>query len=111
VKTTGFRTPGEGSSLAISVLTVAVLFALWFVATNLGWIRPLFLPTPQSVFQQFHEYLLGLANDKPLLEHLAASISTSPASRRSPCRRAPGCARPRRSSCTPPTRWARATGR
>jgi taurine transport system permease protein len=74
VKTTGFRTPGEGSSLAISVLTVAVLFALWFVATNLGWIRPLFLPTPQSVFQQFHEYLLGLANDKPLLEHLAASM-------------------------------------
>ena len=74
MKTTGFRAPGEGSSLAISVLTVAALLALWFVATNLGWIRPLFLPTPQAVFQQFHEYLLGNANDKPLLEHLAASM-------------------------------------
>jgi taurine transport system permease protein len=74
VKTTGFRAPGEGSSFGISVLTVAALLALWFVATNLGWIRPLFLPTPQAVFQQFQEYLLGLANDKPLLEHLAASM-------------------------------------
>ena len=74
MKTTGFRTPGEGPSLAISVLTVAALFALWFVATNLGWIRPLFLPTPQAVFQQFYEYLFGIANDKPLLEHLAASV-------------------------------------
>jgi taurine transport system permease protein len=74
VKTTGFRVPGEGPSVAISVLTVAALLALWFVATNLGWIRPLFLPTPQAVYQQFEEYLLGIANDKPLLEHLAASM-------------------------------------
>ena len=74
MKTTGFKTPGEGSSFAISVLTVLALLALWFVATNLGWIRPLFLPTPQAVFQQFHEYLLGIANDKPLLEHLWASV-------------------------------------
>jgi taurine transport system permease protein len=73
-KTTGFRNPGEGPSAAISVATVATLFVLWFAVTNLGWIKPLFLPTPQAVFAQFHEYLVGAANDRPLLEHLAASL-------------------------------------
>jgi taurine transport system permease protein len=73
-KTTGFKTPGEGSSFGISVVTVVSLIALWFAATNLGWIRPLFLPTPQAVFQQFYEYLLGIVSDRPLLDHFAASI-------------------------------------
>ena len=73
-RTTGFRTPGEGSSVLISVATVAALLLLWFAATNLGWIKPLFLPSPQAVFRQFHEYLTGAANDKPLLEHFLASM-------------------------------------
>jgi taurine transport system permease protein len=42
--------------------------------SNAGWIKPLFLPTPQAVFQQFVEYLTGAANDKPLWEHFVASI-------------------------------------
>lgn len=74
VKTSRFKTPGEGSSLAISIVTVAVLLALWFAATNLGWIKPLFLPSPQAVFQQFYEYLTGQANDKPLWQHFSASL-------------------------------------
>ena len=74
MKTTGFRLLGQGSSLAISVATVSALVALWFAATNLGWVKPLFLPSPQSVFGQFYEYALGLANDKPLLEHFVASM-------------------------------------
>ena len=74
VKTSRFKTPGEGSSLAISIVTVAVLLALWFATTNLGWIKPLFLPSPQAVFQQFYEYLTGQANDKPLWQHFSASL-------------------------------------
>jgi taurine transport system permease protein len=74
VKTSRFKTPGEGSSLGISIVTVALLLALWFAATNLGWIKPLFLPSPQAVFQQFYEYLTGQANDKPLWQHFSASL-------------------------------------
>ena len=54
MKTTGFRPLGQGSSLAISVATVSALVALWFAATNLGWVKPLFLPSPQSVFLQLY---------------------------------------------------------
>ena len=44
LKTSQFKLPGEGSSAAISVATVCVLLGLWFAVTNLGLIKPLFLP-------------------------------------------------------------------
>lgn len=74
LRTSRFRVPGEGSSAAISVVTVCALIALWFLVTNLGWVKPLFLPSPQAVAQQFWEYLSGTANDKPLWQHFLASI-------------------------------------
>ncbi|MCW5263042.1 ABC transporter permease subunit [Verminephrobacter eiseniae] len=73
-KTSAFEMPGEGPSLAISVATVLVLFALWFIVTNTGRVSPLFLPTPQAVFAQFCQYLTGQANDKPLWQHFLASM-------------------------------------
>jgi taurine transport system permease protein len=74
VKTSRFKVPGEGSSVLISVVTVSTLFVLWFAVTNLGWVKPLFLPTPQAVWQQFADYVAGRANDKPLWQHFAASL-------------------------------------
>ena len=74
LKTSRFKVPGEGNSGTISVVSVVGLFVVWFLVTNLGLIKPLFLPSPQAVFQQFHEYLTGTANDKPLWQHLVASV-------------------------------------
>jgi taurine transport system permease protein len=74
MKTSAFKVPGEGSSVTISVVTVVVLVALWFLVTNMGWVKPLFLPKPQAVWEQFVEYLTGRANDKPLWQHFAASM-------------------------------------
>jgi taurine transport system permease protein len=74
LKTSQFKVPGEGNSAGISVVSVLVLIALWFLITNMGWVKPLFLPSPQAVFKQFHEYLTGAANDKPLWQHFLASI-------------------------------------
>jgi taurine transport system permease protein len=73
-RTSAFRTPGEGSSVAISVVTIVVLLAAWFGVTALGLIKPLFLPSPGAVALQFYEYLTGIANDKPLWQHFLASI-------------------------------------
>ena len=42
LKTSAFKVPGEGSSAAISVVTVFVILGLWFLVTNMGWIKPLF---------------------------------------------------------------------
>jgi taurine transport system permease protein len=74
LKTSRFKVPGEGNSAAISVVSMTVLFLLWFLITNMGWVKPLFLPSPQAVFEQFMLYLTGAANDKPLWQHFLASI-------------------------------------
>jgi taurine transport system permease protein len=74
LKTSAFKVPGAGNSATISIVTVLVLLVLWFLVTNLGWVKPLFLPSPQAVFRQFYEYLTGQANDKPLMHHFAASM-------------------------------------
>ena len=74
LKTSAFKVPGEGSSVTISVVTVVFILAAWTLVTNMGWIKPIFLPSPQATFQQFYEYLTGAANDKPLWQHFAASM-------------------------------------
>jgi taurine transport system permease protein len=74
LKTSRFKVPGEGSSVGVSIVTVCALFVLWFCATNLGWIKPLFLPSPQAVYEQFVAYLTGAANDRPLWQHFLASM-------------------------------------
>ncbi len=74
LKTSRFKVPGEGSSVAISVVTIAVLMLAWYAVTALQLIKPLFLPSPAAVWQQFYEYLTGAANDKPLWDHLIASV-------------------------------------
>ena len=73
-KTSAFKVPGEGSSLRISIVTIASLLLAWTVVTNAGWIKPLFLPSPQAVGLQFWEYVTGVANDKPLWQHFVASM-------------------------------------
>jgi len=71
----GYSIPGEGSSTAISVVSITALFALWWVATHFGWIRDIFLPTPEKVFTSFVDAWKGdIQGGKPLLEHFWWSL-------------------------------------
>lgn len=72
--TSAFAEPGEGNATLISVATIAALLLAWAVVTNAGWVKPLFLPSPQAVWQQFIAYLTGQANDHSLLQHATASL-------------------------------------
>ncbi|MDQ7977286.1 ABC transporter permease subunit [Paraburkholderia sp. SARCC-3016] len=69
-----FGVPGQGSSFAISLLTVIAFVGLWFIATNLHWIKPLFLPSPQAVYQKFlYVATEGFANST-LAQHTGISL-------------------------------------
>ena len=74
LQTSRFKVPGEGSSVIISIVTIVVLMLVWYAVTALQLIKPLFLPSPAAVWQQFYEYLTGAANDKPLWDHFIASV-------------------------------------
>ncbi|MEE1925917.1 ABC transporter permease subunit [Pseudomonas sp. 148P] len=68
-----YGAPGNGSSLLLSCVTVAAFLALWFAATNLGWVKPLFLPTPQAVWAQVVEVSRDGFADASLLTHVGWS--------------------------------------
>jgi taurine transport system permease protein len=71
----GYSVPGEGSSVAISVVTIVALFVLWWVATHMGWIRDLFLPTPERIVGSFGAAWRGdIQGGRPLLEHFWWSL-------------------------------------
>ncbi|WP_095211342.1 ABC transporter permease subunit [Endozoicomonas ascidiicola] len=66
--------PGQGDSRLIAVMTTIACLLLWLIATELGWIKPLFLPSPVDVILRMGD----LANDgfagAPLTEHMTASL-------------------------------------
>ena len=71
----GYSVPGEGSSTTIAFVTVVALLVLWWVATHNGWIRDLFLPTPERIITSFSEAWKGeIQGGRPLPEHFGWSL-------------------------------------
>jgi len=71
----GYSVPGEGSSTTIAIVTVIVLLTLWWVATHAGWIRDLFLPTPERIITSFADAWKGdIQGGRPLYEHFGWSM-------------------------------------
>lgn len=71
----GYNLPGEGSSTLISGFSIAALFALWWIATHLGWIRDLFLPSPEKILISFVSAWSGdIQGGKPLATHMGWSM-------------------------------------
>lgn len=69
-----FGAPGQGKSFAISVVTAVALLVAWFVVTNMGWIKPLFLPTPQAVWGKFVLALTDGVAGSTLWQHTEISL-------------------------------------
>ena len=69
-----YGAPGHGDSSVISAVTAIVLIVAWFVITNAGWIKPLFLPTPQAVWGKFVLAATEGVSNSTLWEHTAASL-------------------------------------
>ena len=69
-----YDAPGQGSSAWISVATVLALFALWWVASHLRWLPPLFLPTPEAVVSRFFRVLNEEFSGDTLLGHIYWSM-------------------------------------
>lgn len=73
-RTSRYATPGEGSSALASAVSIAALLLLWWVATHLGWIRPLFLPKPEAVWGAVRQAMAGELDNHTLLVHIGWSL-------------------------------------
>jgi taurine transport system permease protein len=70
-----YGAPGDGRSVHISVLTALVLIGLWFLVTGMGWVKPLFLPSPFAVYNKFIVAMTDGVANSTLAEHTAASLT------------------------------------
>jgi taurine transport system permease protein len=66
---------GAGKTARISIVTILLLLALWWAATGLRLVPPLFLPTPGEVVTQFVAIAQDGYANATLWEHLSASLS------------------------------------
>jgi taurine transport system permease protein len=73
-RTSRYRVLGEGSSLVLSIASVAALLALWWLATELNWIKPLFLPKPEAIRIAFEQAVAGELDNHTLWGHFLASV-------------------------------------
>jgi taurine transport system permease protein len=69
-----YGAPGQGRSALISVVTVLALFGAWWFVTAQGWVRPLFLPSPAAVLEQFIDVATRGFGGSTLLEHTLWSL-------------------------------------
>lgn len=69
-----FEIPDKGSSTSISVATIVALAVLWWVASHRGWLPPLFLPKPETIWAQFVHGLTKEIGTATLGDHLAWSL-------------------------------------
>lgn len=66
--------PDMRSSTAISVVTVVALLALWWIATDRQWIKPLFLPPPEAIIRRFLEATQGDVGGTTIAGHFMWSM-------------------------------------
>ena len=69
-----YGAPGSGRSLGISVATTVLLIFLWWLVTHMGWVRPLFLPSPEAVIGRFFSLWGEEFAGATLLEHTYWSL-------------------------------------
>jgi taurine transport system permease protein len=69
-----FGAPGSGASTGISIVTSVSLILLWWISTHAGWIKPLFLPTPEAVLTKFVEIWMEDFGGATLWEHMLWSL-------------------------------------
>jgi taurine transport system permease protein len=64
-----------GQHIAISVLSVAVFFALWQLAATRQWVDPLLLPSLTDIGLTAEELLADGYRQVPLWQHVAVSLA------------------------------------
>ena len=45
--------PGQGNTLWLSVTSIALFFLFWWLVTFMGWVKPLFIPSPMAIVTKF----------------------------------------------------------
>ena len=70
-----YGVPGQGDTLLLSLASIAGIIFLWWLATTLGWVKPLFLPGPGAVLRKFLQVWNEGFTNTAFLTHVAVSTA------------------------------------
>ncbi|MDA3919878.1 MAG: ABC transporter permease subunit [Salinisphaera sp.] len=68
-----YGVPGSGETRYLSAATVIGMLFAWWLITTLGWVAPLFLPSPQAVIHAFITISENGFTNTPLWQHVLVS--------------------------------------
>ena len=68
-----YGVPGSGDTITLSLATIAVLLFVWWLITAMEWVKPLFVPAPQTILQKFIVIWREGFTGAPLWSHILIS--------------------------------------
>jgi taurine transport system permease protein len=70
-----YGVPGQGDTMWLSVLSILGIIFVWWLFTFMGWVKPLFLPSPQAVLRKFIQVWNEGFTNTPFLSHVGISAA------------------------------------
>ena len=65
-----YGVPGQGKTIWLSLGSIAFFFAVWWLVTAMGWVKPLFVPSPMAIVSKFFVIWNDGFIGTPFLEHV-----------------------------------------
>ncbi|WP_413871749.1 ABC transporter permease subunit [Albidovulum sp.] len=70
-----YGVPGQGDTLWLSVGSIAVLLFVWWLITAMGWVKPLFVPSPGAIMGKFADVWQNGFTNTSFLQHVWVSTA------------------------------------
>ncbi len=70
---TTYGLPGQGDTLWLSIMTILLLFGIWWAVAAAGIVKPLFVPSPGAILNKFIVIWNDGFTGVPMWEHIAVS--------------------------------------
>ena len=65
-----YGVPGQGSTIWLSLVSIAVFFFVWWLFTAMGWVKPLFVPSPMAIVTKFITIWNTGFTGTPFMDHV-----------------------------------------
>ncbi|RMD89931.1 MAG: ABC transporter permease subunit [Alphaproteobacteria bacterium] len=69
-----YGVPGEGDTRLLSITTIVLFVVLWWFVTWMGWVQPLFVPSPGAILGKFIGLMQKGFTGDPLWSHVLISM-------------------------------------
>lgn len=70
-----YGVPGQGEAMWLSACSIGLFLFVWWLVTYMGWVKPLFVPSPMAIVTKFISTWDTGFTGTPFLDHVAISTA------------------------------------